>query len=263
MPRQHQSNIAFPQAGSAGAKRDFDIVLGALDGYPVELEYRDLLFHGGPSVQAYWNDFHGSAGTPENITVDAASTGTSTLSYSTLATATAATLNDHTTAAIAPVWGTNFGEWIVFEARFLISALTTVAVEVGLSDALSETGGLAFSNHTVAGVTDVATDAVVVAFDSAGDAGFNVCSVNNGTPSAVATGVTPVALTYNTVRIAISPTRDAHVFIDNNRVAIVEDAVANNVALGAWITVKALAGAIRSVQVDYLGISQKRNRYEL
>lgn len=255
---KEQTNIAFPQSGSRGAKPSYDMLLGQRDGLSHGLSWRDLLYLGGPTKQATWLDFEGSGTTlPSSISTDIASTGTVTRANSTLVHTTAATLNDHVTSAIASNWVTGY-DWLYFDARVGTTAYTNVIIEVGLSDALSETGGVAFSDHTLAGVTDVATNALVFSFDTGGDATFNLCSVNAGTPSAISTGVTPANNFFYKFGLAISPDLDAHVFVNDEYLTTVTNAVATGAFLGLWFSVKALVAGAKTVALDYAGISQNR-----
>lgn len=253
------ANIAFSQDSSDAASQNY-LVLGSRRGTPQWFDWQDLLYTSGSfNHVTVWDDFVGPATTvPERWGTNLASTGTVTLGGTgELNLLTAATLNDFTTASTGLLWTVNKG-WTFFDVRAKISALTTVAVEIGLSDALSEAAGLAFSNHTVASVTDVATNAAVFAFDSAGDANWNLLTVNAGTPAAVTVGSAPTAATYENFRIIVSPTGDVYGYHNGTLVSRVKNAIATTAVLTGWFTIKALAGAARTLGLDYVGIVGER-----
>ncbi len=173
--------------------------------------------------------------------------------------------NDHATLALGLHWRVNKG-LTVFEARVTqVSAITLRAVEIGLSDALSETAGLAFSSHDATPV-DVADNAAVFAINSDESvATWSLCSVNAGTPQRSDSAVAPVAGTFQGFRIVIDEDGNAAFYIDAN--GDEEDyrlvgthllAVAPTAILTPWITLKSLSGAIKTMDVDYIGIYGKR-----
>ena len=260
--KQANSDIALVQGGSQGSPRDA-FVIGARSGRPTFIPFKQIRssFALGSSDQvAFFDHFVGNVGgsaVPVPWSEDAGSTGTVLPEGGTGGQAeltTAATTDDHITLALGAHWlvGAGLSGWLFFEGRVQLDDLTESILEVGLSDALSETAGLAFSDHTVAGVTDVATNAAMFAYDS--DAGGNwlVNAVNAGTPQAVDTGV---AATTSFVELAIevSPDGDAYFYIDGSLVATVEDALAA-VAVTPWLSLVALEDAVKTASVDYVGV---------
>lgn len=265
--KQSNSNIANVQGGSLGASRDA-FVVGARIGRPtfiVDEQVRRSLSLGSGTQVAFFDHFIGNIGAasvPAPWSEDAGSTGTA-LPKGTAGldggqlelTTAAAAANDHITLALGTHWtvGAGDGGWIFFEASVQLDQLTESVLEVGLSDALSESAGLTFSDHSVAGVTDVATDAVVFAYDSAVGANWLVNTANNGTPSAADTGVAATTDAI-TLRFDISPTGDAYFYIANDLVATIEDAVAADVALGPWVSLVTLGTSASTASIDYIGV---------
>lgn len=253
--KQANSNISFPQGGD-------HLVLGARSGVPTRYEWQDLrnLF-GANSAQhiSLFEDFLGvAADTPAPFVDDFGSTGTATVANSALALLTAATGDDWSTVALGTHWTISNG-WTFFEARFKVNAITTVGFEVGLSDAVSETAGVAFSDHSVAGVTDVATNAIVFAFDTA-DTMTNIALnySNDGTPGAVDLGVAPVADTYVSVRLEINEDGDVNVYVNGSFVTSVTAAIDPSATVGPWLTVLARTTSARTLSVDYVAVSGNR-----
>lgn len=173
--------------------------------------------------------------------------------------------NDHATLALGLHWLVSKG-LTVFEARVAqITAITLRAVEIGLSDAVSETNGLAFSSHDATPV-DVADNAAVFAINSDESvATWSLLSVNAGTPQRSDSAVAPVAGTFQGFRIVIDELGNAEFFIDSDGdedeyqlVGRHSLAVASTAVLTPWITLKSLSGAIKTMDVDYIGIYGKR-----
>lgn len=261
--KQANSDIAHVQGGSQGASRDA-YVIGARSGRPTFIPYEEIRtsFALGSGEQvAFFDHFLGNIGAsavPAPWSEDAGSTGTALPTASPgdasglLALTTAATLNDHITVALGTHWVVSEG-WTFFEASLQLGQLTETILEVGLSDALSEANGLAFSDHTVAGVTDVATDAVIFAFDTDAGANWLVNTVNDGTPQAVDSGVAATG-NFVSLRIEVSPDGDAYFYVDGTFVASVESAVPTDAVFTPWVSLVALEGVAKSANIDYLGV---------
>lgn len=255
------TNLGLSQTGSKGAPKA-SMILGAVDGQPTEHKYEDMRYalSVGKNRFGFFDDFLGDA-LLTNWQANAGSTGTNAPVLDqvggVVALTTAATLSDHVTLALGTHFRASDG-WLFFDARVTLPALTLIAVEVGLSDAVSETAGLAFSNHTVAGVVDVATNAVVFAFDSAGDVNWNINTVKEGTPQAVNTGVLPIVSVYNNLSIRVSPEGRAFFYIDDTLVGNVANAITPTIALTPWVTVVARVAGAKVIRIDYIGATGSR-----
>ena len=176
-----------------------------------------------------------------------------------------------TTSANANEWATlTLGlQWPVtstltfFETRLKVSAITEVQFEVGLSDALSETAGLAFSSHDVTPVA-VATNAVMLAWHNAASPAettsfLSKLSVNNGTATQSYTSTALVADTYVKVGIAVNAAGNIGFYINDVSVGAVEAAVQTSAVLTPWISVKASNATSKTVTVDYWRIAGSRS----
>lgn len=263
--KQANSDIAHVQGGSLGAPRDA-YVIGARSGRPTFIPFehiRTSFALGSGEQAAFFDHFFGNVGgadVPAPWSEDAGSTGT-VLPEGTAGEAggqaeltTAATTDDHITLALGAHWVVGSGDgWLFFEASVQVDQLTETILEVGLSDALSETNGLAFSDHTVAGVTDVATDALIFAFDTDAGANWLINAVNDGAPQAVDSEVAATT-DFVTLTIEVSPDGDAYFYVNGNLVAEVEEAVAVDAALTPWLSLVALEDSAKTASVDYVGI---------
>lgn len=177
--------------------------------------------------------------------------------YGILTLATDTDDNDHATLA----YGLNFVPeegTIFFEARVAsVSAITLRAIEIGLSDALSETAGLAFSNHSAGGIVDVAADAILFGYDT--DASMTAWAVNiskAGDPFGLALTQTP-STSYQKFNIVISEAGDALMYINNVLVLNRPAAVTPTVPFTPWISLKSLSGAAKSITIDYVFAAAK------
>lgn len=261
--KQANSDIALVQAGSLGASRAA-FVVGARSGRPTLHEWESVrwsLLNGNPDYVTFFDDFLGDAvnttwqpnlSTGATIAINAAQNGTARFSTDT-------DDNDFATLALGLHWLVSKG-WTLFEARVAsVSAITLRAIEVGLSDALSETNGLAFSDHSATGITAVATDAAIFGYDT--DAGMSRWAANSvkggGTPQATLLSDAP-STTFARLGVAINSSGDAFYYVNNELVATHTDAVATTAVLTPWISLKSLSGAIKSIDVDYVGIAGAR-----
>lgn len=262
--KQTNSNFGVAQSGSYGARRA-GVVLGAVDGQATFHTYSSLRYalSRGTEYATFETHFLGGRGATtatSPLVSNLASTGTVATVNGQLggviALSTAATDNDYVTLTLDTNFSAEKG-WLFFETRLMLPLITAIVVEAGVSDAVSETAGMAFSDHTVVGVTDVATDALIFAFDTAGLANWVVNSAKAGTPKAFNTGVVAIESIYNNFAFAISPDGDAYAYINDVLVATIEKAITSNVALTPWVTVVTTtnAGAVRALRLDYLAIS--------
>lgn len=266
--QKHNSNYAVFQPGSQGAG-DAGIVLGAKDGQATRHLWDDMraaLSMNNPAYVGFFDDFIGFAGgtaVPLGWTNNA--TGTGTQVYGALGSfggvytvTTGTTANDYEDYALAANFKSENG-WMFFTAKFTLSSVAAVTAEVGLTDALTETGGLVFSDHSASGVTAVADDAIVVAFEAAGDANYVVNSVAaGGTPQTLDLGTAPVASTYIQVDFAINSDGDAFIYLNDAYIGRLDVAVTPTVLLTPFFSVKTTTTAGKAISVDWVGVTASR-----
>lgn len=257
------SDIAFAQQGPAGVGKGI-MALGNLYGNATHYNHDELQrilgTVGSADRVGYFDDFLGAAVSTRWATD--LSTGATIAINSQVGGAirfsTDTDDDDHATLAL----GLNFkvGSGILwFGARVkAVSAITLRAIEVGISDALSETNGLAFSNHSVGGVVDVATDAVMFGYDT--DASMTKWAANAvkaGTPQAADTGVAP-STSYQNLEIIVDVDGNADFYIDGTLVASLTAALTVDTLVTPWISLKSLSGAIKSIDVDFAYVMCER-----
>ena len=257
--QKQNTNLGFAQAGSA-ALDAAALVVGSKEGREIQFGYdglRTRLANGGDTDYiGFFDDFFGdlladewapNLSTGATAAINAQTPGVVRLSTDT-------DDDDFATLALGLHWTVGNG-WTFFESRVkCVSATTLRAVEIGLSDALSETNGLAFSNHSVASVADVATDAVIFGYDT--DASMTAWAANtvkNGTQQAANTSVAP-STSWQKFLIAVDSAGTAYFYIDGTLVATISDAVSTTAVLTPWISLKSLSGAIKSIDVDYVNV---------
>lgn len=247
-------NIAIQQNGD-------NLEIGSRAGQRVVINWRELLaalaVGGGGDLVGFSNDFvDGNAVTAitENV-ADGASVAAVAGAGGQIVLATGATNNNHVTAALSLSWSP---AGLTFTCRAGNSAaiLTRIA-EIGLSDALSETNGIAFSSHDATPVA-VATNALIFGYNTGESlANWSILTVNDGTAARVDSGI-PVAAGFNEFRIVITPTLTAHFYIDGALVASVEEAVDEAALLTPWISLKTLSVANKELKVDSLTVIGER-----
>lgn len=258
--KQANTDIALVQAGSLGAPRAA-FVFGARSGRAELVGWEDARWGIIANNPAYVTQFdHFNGGTLSTQWLTNLSTGATIAINAQLGGAirfsTDTDDNDFATLTGQLNWQVQAG-WTYFVAKVKSNtAITVRAIEVGISDAVSETNGLAFSNHAVGGVTAVADDAVIFGYDT--DASMTTWAVNTvnaaGTPTATDTGVAPT-LTYQTFEIVVDADGNAWFYLDGDFVTLVETAIATTATVTAWVSLKSLSGAIKTIDADYVGIS--------
>lgn len=264
IPGKFNDNVAWPQ-------RVNDLVLGDVATQKTAHNWDGLqaalVGAGDPDYVAYWDDFIGDLLRDEWDT-DIAASGTIAHAAGaggivTLTTDT--TSGNHATLALGLQFDYTVSASLTDEVAMKLevratvnTALTNRSIEIGFSDAVSETSGLAFSDHTVAGVTAVANDAIVFALDSGGTAGqWILCSVNNGgtaAATAISTSYNPTAGTYQKFGVIVTKDGKAHCYIDDALVATVASAFNTAVPMTPWITITTLTTAAAAANVDYVGV---------
>ncbi len=252
---QASANIAIEQQGNV-------LLVGGSTPRPTEINYEELKWllaaQGSPSHYGFWEDFNGAAISTKIATN--LSTGAAFAINSQLGGAARLSLdtddNDFGTVAL----GLNFSAvngTLEFTCKVRQNtAITLRHVEIGISDALSETAGEAFSS--VATPTAVATDAAVLAIDS--DETITLWTAlsvkNGGTPQKTTTAVGPTADVYQVFKIAIDAQGNAFFYVNDALVAtqLLAITVSASVPLTPWISLVSLSGAIKTLDVDYLGV---------
>lgn len=143
-----------------------------------------------------------------------------------------------------------------------VSAITARAVEVGLSDALSETAGQAFTSHDATPVA-AANNAAIFGF-MADDTltSFSALSVNAaGTPQ-VTLGVEAASTDLSHLTVVIDAAGNAYFFTGKatatSKPALVAThslAVATDALLTPWVSItNQTVGTARTMDVDYVGV---------
>lgn len=149
---------------------------------------------------------------------------------------------------------------LVFEARFKLSAIVTVQMFIGLTDA---NGALEVPIHSAGSantITTNASDAVGVFFDTQmTDDNFWLAGVDTNVDAThVDSSVAPVAATYNKVRIEVDASGDARFYIDDNWIADVDSCVTPTVALCPVAVIRPLSTSSVNLDIDYIHVSQDR-----
>lgn len=163
--------------------------------------------------------------------------------------------NDHATISLGLHWLVSSG-FTVLDVRYTnVTAITLRAVEIGVSDATSETNGIAFSSHDATPVA-VADDAAVFAINSDESVvTWSMLTVNGGgTAVRTDSATAPVAGTYQNFRIVIDSAGNAQFYINGAAEGTQALAVATTALLTPWVTLKSLSGAIKTVNLAYLGM---------
>lgn len=258
--KQANSDYAVTQAGSYGAGAA-GLTLGAKSGYPTFHSFHALrysLAQGDPNNFGYFWDFLGDT-VPDELATDGDGTASVVAgAHGGVVDMATGAVDDQHIALNFGALNFNSGKDLFAIARIQIPDDAALAVQFGFTDALTETGGLIFSDSTVAGATAVADDAVVVALDSDGSmTTFSALAVNDGgTPQAVDTGISR-SEDYLTVEIHIRADGDATIRINGKITASISGAVAN-VPLAPYLVIKARAAAGANLNLDFVGAVAER-----
>lgn len=260
--KQANSDIALIQSGSAGVSRA-EFVLGAKSGQPELFNWDTLRFSwasNNPDYVTWFDDFFGDTlnGTWQPTLSTGATIAVNSQVGGAIRFTTDTDDDDFAYLTLGLHWQVSNGP-IVFGARVkTVTNALVRAIEVGLSDALTETNGLAFSDHSVAGVTAVATDAVIFGYDTdASMTNWAVNNVNADTEAAVDSGVAP-STSYQELIIVVMPDGTAFFYINGELISRVADAIATTAVLTPWISLKSLSGAAKSIDVDFVGVACPR-----
>jgi hypothetical protein len=208
----------------------------------------------------YFTDFLGDT-FDATLAVDLAASSTAALNAQqsgVLRVTTNAAAGAHGTVALGLHWLVSTGVLIAQFRVKQVTAITDRIVEVGLSDALTETNGRAFSSHDATPV-DVATNAAIFGYNSAEDAVFNTLSVNAGTPQYAASTHAP-STSYSTLTVTIDAAGNARFYVGDPPVLVATHllAVATTALLTPWISISSIAGAAAIQDVDFFTVHGAR-----
>ncbi len=255
----HSTNFAVAQGGSK-------IVLGSHAGEVTVHDYTDLRYAlMGRSTEyfTHFDDFVGNIGVqPTPWKKTGGSTGTALIDGAAAVAGgqvkllTAATSADYLTLALGASWTATNG-FLFYETYVKLNQLTATTLEIGLSDAISETAGLAFSDHTVASVTEVATDAAIFAYDSVAGANWLINTVKNGTQQAYNTGVA-ASTSFIKLGMTVSTTGSIEFYVNDVLITTIANAITASALVGPWNSIVATAAALKSANIDYIVIAGTR-----
>jgi hypothetical protein len=251
------TNIAGLQGGDT-------LRVGDKTPYVTDHDYEDLRValtaNGSPNHIGFFDDFLGGTLRDEWQT-DIEGSGTIAVNAGlggTVRITTDATTADRATLALGlhhkPSLG---GIWAT--ARIAsVTALTTRTIEFGISDAVSETAGLAFSSHDATPV-DVATNGAVFGYN-AGESmtAWSALAVNAGTPVYADTGATLTAGTYQVLSLHVNSAGDVRYYVDGVLVATHLLGVLATGTYTLWCSVVTGADEAKVVDLDYAGIISAR-----
>jgi hypothetical protein len=151
----------------------------------------------------------------------------------------------------------------VFECRFKVNAITTVAYNVGLmavacatNDKISLMVGGSNAVELGANVTDIA--AFVFDTDADTDVIYCVSSKNGAAAQKVATALAPVADTFEVVSIHLDSSGNARFFRNGVAVGFIAAAVTATVGLRPYFALKGNSTTGRTLTVDYWQCWQNR-----
>ncbi len=153
---------------------------------------------------------------------------------------------------------------MIMEARLKnVSAITTRTVFVGFTDVLASSTTVEMPIE-MAGttLTSTATDAVGFMYDTAStnDTWYGVGVKADADATPVDSTIAPVAGTWQTLRVQVSPDGDARFFINGKLIGTVEDSITTSVDCTPIICVEAQgASGAKVVDVDYLYVEGGRN----
>ena len=255
------ANVNF--AGKPGGN---EIIIGDAMEVSDEFNFEDLrgVFGNAGALGSigFFDDFVGDTFKAE-LAIDLAASSTSALNQQAggvMRLTTNALADAHATLALGLHWLASSGPTI-FKARIKhVTAITARMVEIGLSDALTETNGQAFTSHDVTPVA-VADDAAIFGFNTVDTmTQYSALSVNGGGTPQVDLNVETPALTYSDLMIAITADGTAYFYegLEPVLVATHNLAVATTALLTPWISITATASTAVVIDVDVMSIQGRR-----
>lgn len=149
---------------------------------------------------------------------------------------------------------------LVFEAKVKpVSSIADVAYFIGFTDVLATTTLEEPITLSVTTFTTTATDAVGFVYDSAATTDVFYCMgvANDVDATAVATSA-PVADTAVTLRVEVSSAGVGRFYVNGANVATIPGCVTASVALTPVVEIMARTTTSKSIDVDYIYVSQNR-----
>ena len=265
MTLPYYRNVSTNYAVAPGGDK---LVIGAQSDALTLIDFKDLrraLTRGSVEHLSFFDDFFGNAGVaaPQVWKKTAGSTGTAVAEGASgvvggqWKVTTAATSSDYVTMALGLHFSATNGA-LFYDTYVKLAQTTACAVEIGMSDAVSETAGLAFTDHTVATVTDVATDAAIFAYDSAAGANWMINTVKNGVQQAYNTGVAASTSAFVKLSYVIQTNGTIQFYVNDHLITTLTNAITPTVLLTPWNSIVATAAVAKSFYVDYVGILSSR-----
>lgn len=248
----------------AGLQGGDTLRVGATTPYVTDHNFEDLRValtaNGSPNHIGFFDDFLGGT-IRDEWQADEGGTGTSAVNGGlggTLRITTGATSANHNTVALGLHHKPSLGGIWATARLSNITAITARTVEFGISDAVSETNGLAFSSHDATPV-DVATNGAVFGYNTGESmTTWSALAVNAGTPAYANTGVAPVAGTYQVLSLHVNTAGTVRYYIDGALVATHVNGVLATGTYTLWLTVVTTSAVAKIVDVDYAGIISAR-----
>lgn len=243
---------------------------GGITPVPIDLTYEEIragLAPGSIGHVAFVDDFLGDVlNTTWAIDLSTSSTAALNQQQSGAVRLTTHTDDDaNATMALGLHWLVSSGP-VAFWARVAnITAITARAVEIGVSDALTESNGQAFTSHDATPVA-VADDAALFGINADDTmAAYAAVSVNGGgTPQQTQSVATPTAAAFDLLGIVIDAAGNAYFYtatpgVVPTLVATHALAVATTALLTPWISITNLtATTARTMDVDLIAIYGNR-----
>lgn len=217
---------------------------------------------GGPGSIGFFDDFLGDTFKAE-LAIDLAASSTAALNQQAagvMRLTTNAVGDAHATLALGLHWLVSNGPTI-FRARIKhVTAITARMVEIGLSDALTEANGQAFTSHDATPVA-VADDAAIFGFNTVDSmTQYSALSVNGGGTPQVTEDVETPALTYSDLMIIVDRAGNAYFYEGLEPVLVATHllAVATTALLTPWISITASTTTAVVVDVDIFTVQGRR-----
>ena len=235
---------------------------------PVKITNKGDLENFGRRIQ-WFDDFLGdalnaqysiSAGVDAQAVAPAISVANKGIVRLTTGNAGTGALTDGSSLTQELVWKASNGG-LVMEANVTLSSAANIVVNVGFTDAKADnTLEIPIEVSGTSTLTTNASDAVVFAYDTNTTTDNWKCvGVSSNTDATVASsGITPVASTYQKLRIEVDTSGNADFFIDGSKVCTVASAVSTATTLTPIVVATARTTTSKNVDVDYLFIAQNR-----
>lgn len=235
---------------------------GGLQAYGKYLDYTSgpVLFDDflGTTISTRFGVNKGSDAATVNFAINAATNGTVRATTGAGAGGTMAVNGVQLHSALN--WKASQGS-LVFETRLKFSAITNIAVFVGLTDQVASLECPINSAGSADTLTTTATDAVGVMFDTSmtNDYWWLVGVANDVDATAQNSAVAPTADTYETWRVEVSTAGVASFYRNGSPVGtVMSGALTASVALTPVVTAFTRTAASATIDLDYLFTQQTR-----